>query len=145
VRRLAQRIVLDASVVVETLGKFAYPDAARGILEAVATDSDGELWVPDIVYAESASALRKLVARGLLDAEAGARGISRLLKLPLNVSGTAPLIADAWTMRELITIYDACYVALARRLDATFVTADGSLARALDDSSVDVLHLSDVA
>jgi predicted nucleic acid-binding protein len=145
VRRLAQRVVLDASAVVETLGEFAYPAAARGILEAVATDPDGELWAPDVVYPESASALRKLVARGLLDAEAGARGISRLLALPLHVSGTAALIADAWSMRDAITIYDACYVALAHRLNATFATADGSLARAIGTSSVDVLYLGNVA
>jgi predicted nucleic acid-binding protein len=145
VRKLAQRVVLDASAVVETLGEFAFPGAARAILEAVAFDPDGELWAPDIVYAESASALRKLVVRGLLDAKAGARGIANLLALPLNVSGTAPLVADAWSMRDAITIYDGCYVALARHLEATFVTGDGALARALGSLNVNVLHLGDLS
>ena len=42
-------------------------------------------------------------------------------------------------MREALTIYDACYVVLARRLDATFVTADASLARAITDLQVDIV------
>ncbi len=143
-RRLTQRVVLDASVVVETLGQFAHPRAAREILEAVASDPDGELWAPDIVYPESASALRKLVARGLLDSQAGERGIARLLTLPLMVSTTAALVSEAWTMRDLVTIYDACYVVLARRLDATLVTADAALLRALADLDLGVTHLGDL-
>lgn len=142
-RRLTQRIVLDASAVVETLGEFAHSHAAREMLEAVANDPDGELWGPDLVYPEVASALRKLVARELLDAQAGQRGIELLLNLPLNVSSTAALIGDAWTLRSEMTIYDACYVVLARRLNALFVTADGSLARALEGDDVEVRYLGD--
>jgi len=141
VRRLARRVVLDASAVVESLGEFGHPVAARSVLEAVADDPDGELWAPDLVYPESASALRNLVARGALAADAATRGIARLARLPLNVSGTGALIGEAWEMRDVLTIYDACYVVLARRLDATFVTADASLARAITDLQADVVQL----
>jgi predicted nucleic acid-binding protein len=35
---------------------------------------------------------------------------------------------DAWKMRAFLTPYDACYVALAEALGASFVTAERDLA-----------------
>ena len=40
------------------------------------------------------------------------------------------LTAEAWTMRHNITFTDACYVALAQRLNAPLLTTDARLAAA---------------
>ena len=44
-----------------------------------------------------------------------------------TVSGLA---TQAWTMRHNITFTDACYIALARRLDAPLLTSDMQLVAA---------------
>jgi predicted nucleic acid-binding protein len=40
------------------------------------------------------------------------------------------VLPRVWSLRDNLTSYDACYVALAERLGAVLVTADGRLARA---------------
>ena len=40
------------------------------------------------------------------------------------------LTTRAWALRESVTCYDACYVALAELLDVPLVTLDRRLARA---------------
>jgi predicted nucleic acid-binding protein len=44
----------------------------------------------------------------------------------------APLLPAAWELRANVSLRDALYVALARRLDAMLVTADARLALAPD-------------
>jgi predicted nucleic acid-binding protein len=53
-----------------------------------------------------------------------------MLDLPVFLVSTAALLPDAWTLRQAITVNDACYVVLARHLRATLVTGDLRLARA---------------
>jgi predicted nucleic acid-binding protein len=60
----------------------------------------------------------------------GETAVANLARLPLSIAGTAALIEDAWQLRSSVTVYDACYVALASRLQAPLVTADRKLARA---------------
>ncbi|WP_337844691.1 type II toxin-antitoxin system VapC family toxin [Thermus sp.] len=47
---------------------------------------------------------------------------------------------EAWDLRERVSAYDAHYVALARRLSAPLLTADGPLAR-IPGLGVPLLHL----
>ena len=128
---IAGPVVVDASVVVEylvDLGRTRATDRLFGAL--VDADRNLELWAPDLVYAECASALRKLVARKAVPATAGGRAIDQLRRLPLRVTGTRSLLREMWSLRGRLTSYDACYLALARRLDVPLVTADEKLARA---------------
>lgn len=84
----------------------------------------------DHFYVEVAKVIRRDVLRGLLtDARAGTL-VDGLVRWPLSVTQSAPLLRDAWTMRNNITIHDGLYVALARHLGATLVTADKRLAKA---------------
>jgi predicted nucleic acid-binding protein len=125
-------VVIDASVVVEYLVTSRYTlHASRLFGRLLDPDASLELWAPDLIYAEVASAVRKLTARRLLDSRAGERAVGQLVRLPIAVAGTQPLVADAWKMSDHVTVYDACYVLLARRLRAPFVTADDRFARAL--------------
>ncbi len=124
-------VVVDASVVVELLVDLGRARQAAHLFSGLlAPDSTLEIWAPDLVYAESASALRKLVQRKAIGAAAGTRAIQQLTRLPIMATGTAALMPEVWKMRGPLTAYDACYVALARRLGATLVTADERLARA---------------
>jgi predicted nucleic acid-binding protein len=43
---------------------------------------------------------------------------------------TVDLMTDAWALRDNLPAYDACYVALARRLGSALITGDHRLARA---------------
>jgi predicted nucleic acid-binding protein len=84
----------------------------------------------DHFYVEVAKVIRRDVLRGILtDARAGTL-IDGLVRWPISVAQSAPLLRDAWTMRNNITIHDGLYVALARHLGATLVTADQKLANA---------------
>ncbi len=53
-----------------------------------------------------------------------------LLDLPINVYPTAPLLLRSWQLRDNLTAYDACYIALAETLGCNFLTADNRLSRA---------------
>jgi predicted nucleic acid-binding protein len=53
-----------------------------------------------------------------------------LLALPAVRFPTGPLLLRAYELRENLTTYDACYVALAEGIDCRLLTADGRLARA---------------
>ena len=91
-----------------------------------------ETWlhVPAILGAEVASALRALVQRGELTAEAAYVAARRTADLRAHRYPFEPFLERAWELRHTVTVYDAWYVALAEALGATLVTADERLARA---------------
>ena len=125
-------VVIDASVVVEYLVDLGLTQQASAVFARL-LDADArlQLWAPDLIFAESTSALRKLVARRSIDARAGERAVSHLIRLPISATGTAGLVEEAWDLGGDVTVYDACYVVLARRLEIPLVTADRKLARAV--------------
>ena len=56
--------------------------------------------------------------------------MSDLLALPIRVVPSAPLLPRVWELRHNLTVYDACYVALAEAIDQPLLTADRRLANA---------------
>ena len=122
-------MVVDASAVVEYLVELELTAQATRLFHWAA-EGRVELWAPDLVYPESVSALRKLVRLGALD-DSVAEAVEHLTVLPITVAGTAALMPEVWSLREYLTAYDACYVALADALDAAFVTAEATLAAEL--------------
>lgn len=136
-------VVIDASVAVEYLVALSLTRHAAAVFQAV-LDRDAELWAPDLLYAESASAFRRLVALKAIDAGAAGTALQDLLQLPILTTGTKALMEDAWRLRESLTVYDACYAALAHELDAPLVTADQRLVRALRQVNRRVTFLGDV-
>lgn len=123
---LAGPVVIDASAVVEYLVVLSLTDAATRLFH-LAADGRVELWAPDLVYAESASALRKLVQIEAVPGAPAERAVAHLSRLPITATGTAALMPEVWGMRDFLTPYDACYVALAEALDAAFVTSEQDL------------------
>jgi predicted nucleic acid-binding protein len=134
-------VVIDASVVVEYPVTLSLTSRAQAVFRAIA-DQDIELWAPDLIYPESVSALRRMVRLGAIRASAGDIAVGQLVELPLAIAATRDLMRRAWQLRDVVTPYDACYAALAETLEATFITADRPLARALAARAVFLGELS---
>jgi len=118
-------IVLDTSALVATLvARKPYSDLVTRVA------SSGSLHCPHHVDIEFLSALRGLVLGGRLtpDRAADARqdfASLRVLRYPIRS------VADrAWDMRNAVTAYDACFLALAEALKCSLVTCDSRLAAA---------------
>ena len=85
---------------------------------------------PDLLRLEVMSVVRRQLLAGELDTRQASQAIDDLLELPLVVYPSSALLRRAWSLRDNVTPYDACYVALAEALDCTLLTADARLARA---------------
>jgi len=113
-------LVVDASVVAPIVAD----GGADG--ERLRERIRGEvLAAPDLLL----SVLRRhLLARTITSHQANV-AVDDLLDLPIEVYPTAPLLRQAWNLRNDITPYDACYVSLARSLECVLLTSDARLAR----------------
>jgi len=93
------QIVIDASVVVEYLVELTLTRQASALFEVLRhREEELDLWAPDLIYAEAASALRKLVRLKSIPAAAGGRCVERLARLPITTTGTGSLIGDTWPL-----------------------------------------------
>lgn len=123
----ASLAVADASALVLAVADDT--DRGRRALSAL---GDHVVHAPHLVDAEVGSALRRLVLRGLLDAEHAA--VSRRLAAAVveeRHDHVGPLGEWAWAHRDRIGFYDALYAGLAATLGCTLLTADRRLARGL--------------
>ena len=118
-------IVVDASVLAVALGDDGESgSAARQRLR-------GEvLAAPELIDPEVMSVFRRLVTSGVMTAERGDAAVADLTDLPLRRAPHRSLLRRCWELRQNLTSYDACYVALAEALDAPLLTSDRRLARA---------------
>ncbi len=121
---MSRRLVVDASVVVDLLGRFR-PEPIEALLFA----ADAAIAAPALLDVEVLQALRKLDLQGAIPASRRDL-VDSLRALRIRRYPHASLLDDIWTLRRQITASDAAYVALARQLDATLVTRDARLARA---------------
>ncbi|WP_041790001.1 type II toxin-antitoxin system VapC family toxin [Microlunatus phosphovorus] len=120
-------IVADASVVIAALVDENRSGAwARSRL---LKDKD-KTAVPDLLYLEVASAVRRLEQRGELTARRAAAAMEDLMALPLQVARLRTLLPRCWELRHNLTPYDAAYVTLAEFSESPLVTADRRLAAA---------------
>ena len=118
-------IVVDASVIAEAL---------------LTDDEDGDrlrerlrgerLVAPELIDVEVVSTLRRAARAGRLDARRSTQALADLASLPLQRVPHLPLLGRVWELRDNLSAYDACYVALAEVLDTVFLTADGRVKRA---------------
>lgn len=118
-------LVVDASVVVDLLARFrAQP------LEALLWANDTHLAAPELLDVEVLSALRKLDRAGAIPPRRRAELPQLLRALRIRKYAHDLLLDGIWALRDNLTAYDACYVALARLLGASLATRDARLARA---------------
>ncbi len=123
---MSRRLVLDASVVVDLLGRFR-PQPIESLLWARGT----VLAAPELMAVEVLQALRRLEGAGAIPRSRGDL-LESLRALPIAAYPHQPLLDGIWDLRGRVSAYDAAYVALARALDATLVTRDLRLARVSD-------------
>jgi predicted nucleic acid-binding protein len=119
-------IVADASLLVEVL--LQTPVGAVGRERLLA--SGDTVHAPHLIDVEVTQALRRHANRGRISRDQADRAIANLRRFPMARYGHEILLDRIWQLRDNLTAYDACYVALAEALDATLLTCDGPLARA---------------
>jgi predicted nucleic acid-binding protein len=119
------RLVLDASALVRYLS-----DASSSIDGLV--DAENDLAVPTLCDAEVVGGLAHLVGRGLLDEADATDALVDYVSLPVERHHHLAHIGRMWQLRTNFTAADAAYVALAEALEATLVTRDERLARAVE-------------
>lgn len=117
-------VVIDGSALAEVVLRSERAAAVEAQFEG------DDLFAPDIVNAEVLSVVRGLLLRGLIDHETAERAVTNLAAAPVRRMTTGGLVAEIWSLHRNVTPYDACYVALARRLGAPLLTLDRRLARA---------------
>ena len=118
-------LVVDASVIAPVVAD-AGPDGVR-----FRQRLHGErVAAPDLLRVEVLSVIRRQLHVGTLDVTQVEQAVTDLLDLPMTVYPTAPLLLRCWQLRDNLTAYDACYIALAETLGCSLLTADGRLSRA---------------
>lgn len=119
-------IVMDASAAVELL--LGTPVGAQ--VAARLQADGGPAHAPHLIDVEVASALRRGVARRLVDEARAAEALEDLEDLAVVRYAHGPLLVRVWELRAGLSPYDATYVALAEQLGAPLVTRDARLGRA---------------
>lgn len=83
-----------------------------------------------MLLARVLAVLRRWLAAGDVSHRKAEQAARNLARAPVRRFATAPLVTAVWSLGDDVTAYDACYVALARRLGCRLVTLDSRLARA---------------
>lgn len=123
-------IVIDASLLIDWL----LPDEGDGRSETLFTDPGNQWCAPSHLPAEIGNVLLQSVKRGRLRAEELPNLTSALLRLDIRLEefgfGSRWSTAVDLAMRHSLTLYDALYLELARRLSLPLATYDKALLRA---------------
>ena len=115
--------VADASVVVAYLLGEASEAERRCML--------GEAHAPLLVEVEVTQTLRGLLRAAKIDVTTAEEARSELAQLSVRRHPDAPLLRRSWELRDVCTVYDGLYIALAEGLDGQLITRDARLARAV--------------
>jgi len=120
-------IVLDASALADILAPTPTGRRLGRVLEAENTAAHA----PTLIDAEAASALRRLERVDDISPTMARAALADLRDFGLVRHPYRPFLDRAWDLRHNFTVYDALYVALAEALDASLLTTDDRLAKAI--------------
>lgn len=127
-------IVVDASIV----GCWCFPDEASPVAEAaLAAVAADEMVVPAVWWFEVLNLLSTGERHGRLDPAGSAEFLAELDRLAIRIDLRPvrdAVLALARTHR--LTVYDAAYLELARRVEAPLATLDRRLAAAAEAAGV---------
>lgn len=121
--------VLDASALLRLyLADGPLPPSLEAVMER-GCRGGAQLLVPDLCWLEITSVLSRQISRTLLSAEEALDLLAEIRLLPLRTLATADLCTAALQLSQDhgISVYDACYLAMALRHGAILLTADGQL------------------
>jgi predicted nucleic acid-binding protein len=132
-------IVSDASVLTDFL--LGRPEALSAVESELAGREHEPLHAPELIEPETLNALRRLARSGAVTVQRAGEAAADLANARLMRYPHAPLRERVWALRDSLTAYDACYLALAEALDEpVLLTADSGLAtvarNALGDDAV---------
>ena len=100
--------------------------------------------VPAHFDAEVLSAIRRLTRRKVISPAQAGDALLRLALLPAERAALAPLLSEAFALRDRFSAFDALYAVLGRQRAAALCTTDTRLARAargyVDVALVDGFH-----
>jgi predicted nucleic acid-binding protein len=135
--------VVDASTAVKLYLTEPLAAEATALCALLSRNPPADFHVPDLFYVECANIFWKQVREGALTAAEAAQYDAKLHGMPLFRTPTFDLTASALPIATTYdtTAYDACYVALARRLGIPLVTADQKLQAKLTGSPHNVIWL----
>ena len=93
---------------------------------AAAELGEVSLEVPDLIWPESAHAILRYVRAGTLSRADADLIVSRITRFPADVHALRELLPAAWAASAVsrLSVYDSCYLVLARAARATLVTFD---------------------
>jgi predicted nucleic acid-binding protein len=120
--------VVDASVIIKWYVPEGDYEAARAMRTA-----ETALAAPDLLFAETANIVWKLVRRCEMTSSRGIEIIEEIVAAPFITVSNQSLAQDALDLAIAtgLSAYDASYVALAIRIDKILITADEKLVRKL--------------
>jgi len=130
-----KKAVIDSSVLVAVLTPEEYSEWAEEILDKV-----DEWFSPELVYYEVANAIwkkyKKLRIIGRKEAYEAIDKALDTLKYIIKTYPYSELLRESFKAAEElnITVYDAVYITLAKKLNAKFITLDEELHRRLEDT-----------
>ncbi|HIE02614.1 MAG TPA: PIN domain-containing protein [Thiotrichaceae bacterium] len=137
--------VVDASVGIKLFVKEEFSDKTRALFAQLTMSPPAQLYVPDLFFIECTNILWKYTRRFNYPGDKARQHLINLENLALQRTPTSDLMVEALdiAVRHTISAYDACYVALAQRLDLPLVTADEKLVNQLCHANYRIHRLKD--
>lgn len=138
--------VVDASAIVPVVANDSSSVRADRWFEGAQATLEDSLTV-DLFDAECANALWKRVRWAPWPIEVAEAALDRVLALPVRRVSLGVVVGDALRLAVTseLSVYDACYVALAVASGLPLVTADRRLANAARKAGCDALCLTEEA
>jgi predicted nucleic acid-binding protein len=120
--------VVDASVAAKWFFPEEHSTESRRLLSRRHT-----LIAPDLIWSELANIVWKRVRRRELEPHEATKLITDIIRLPLQIAPTQPLVAPALELAVATdrTVYDCLYLATALARNCRLVTADDRFVNAL--------------
>lgn len=132
------RYVVDASVGIKLFLPEEHSRDVQELFRAALISDEDSLYVPDLFFVECANVLWKKVRRGEYPESLAIHNLARLQAMELPTTPTSQLVDRALELACLhgTSVYDACYAALAERLDLPLLTADVRLVTLLSTAGI---------
>ena len=138
--------IVDASVGIKLFLREQWTDVVEGLFAGLGQQPPVRLYVPTLFYTECANILWKYVRRFNYAAEEARQDLLDLRQLDLSMVATDDLLTTAFDLAVAhdLTVYDACYVALASLLELPLLTADERLVHKMKGQQHDIRWIGDV-